>query len=102
MIELLQEATEEIQRLCKVHHVRYLAVFGSAARESATTDSDVDFLVEFSDGLSAKAYASAYFQLKDDLESLLGRPVDLVTARSLNNPYFLKSIMADQQALYAA
>lgn len=58
---------------------RRLALFGSAARNELTPGSDVDVLVEFDGG---PTYA-AYFGLKDFLEALLGRRVDLVTDRGL-------------------
>ena len=59
--------------------VRRLALFGSAARDELRPESDVDVLVEF-EGL---ATYDGYFALKDHLEALLGRPVDLVTERGL-------------------
>lgn len=102
MIEQLENAKDQIQQLCVDHHVRYMAVFGSAATGKARPDSDIDLLVEFEKGLPASIYSSAYFQLKYELELLLGRPVDLVTTSSLKNPWFEKSVMAEQQALYAA
>lgn len=102
MIKLLDEALPKIERLCSSHPVKYLAVFGSATGEKFTPQSDVDLLVEFYEGLTAREYASTYFRLKSELEALLGRPVDLVTVKSLTNPYFRDSIMSEQQALYAA
>ncbi len=59
--------------------VKRLALFGSAARGELREDSDVDVLVEF-DGPST---FDGYFSLKDYLEALLGRTVDLVTERGL-------------------
>jgi hypothetical protein len=56
-----------------------LGLFGSAARDELRDDSDVDVLVDF----SGPASYEAYFGLKDSLESLLGRPVDLVTRKGL-------------------
>lgn len=58
---------------------RSLALFGSAARDQLRTDSDVDVLVDF----AGPATFAAYFDLKDYLERLLRRPVDLVTDRGL-------------------
>lgn len=58
---------------------RQIALFGSAARDELRPDSDVDVLVDF-DGPST---ANGYFELKDHLEQLLGRPVDLVTSKGL-------------------
>ncbi len=54
-------------------------MFGSAARDELRADSDVDVLVDFA---NAPGY-DVYFGLKDALEQLLGRPVDLVTASGL-------------------
>ena len=59
--------------------VRSLALFGSIARDEATETSDLDFLVEF----EGAATFDRYMDLKFFLEDLLGKPVDLVTKRSL-------------------
>jgi len=59
--------------------VRFLALFGSVARDEAAGESDVDVLVEF-DG---PATFERYMGLKFHLEDLLGRRVDLVTRRAL-------------------
>ena len=59
--------------------VEQLALFGSAARDELREDSDVDVLVEFT-GVSTY---EGYFGLKDYLEALLGRTVDLVTESGL-------------------
>ncbi len=58
---------------------RELSLFGSAARDELRPDSDVDVLVEF----EGPASFDAYFGLKDHLEELLQRPVDLVTTKGL-------------------
>lgn len=58
---------------------KQLALFGSAARDELRPDSDVDVLVDF-DGPTT---FDGYFNLKDYLEQVLGRPVDLVTAKGL-------------------
>lgn len=87
--------------ICRRHGVRRLVIFGSALTDRFDeTRSDVDFLVEFgepSDGLF-----DAYFGLKDDLEALIGRPVDLVAPAALENPYFAASVQRTGQELYAA
>jgi hypothetical protein len=58
---------------------RRLALFGSGARDELRDDSDIDLLVEF----EGPASFDGYFGLKDYLEALLGRPVDLVTEKGL-------------------
>jgi len=65
--------------LSERYGARHLALFGSAARDEMRPDSDVDVLVEF-DGPTTY---EAYFGLKDFLEKLLNRPVDLVTSKGL-------------------
>ncbi|HSN85430.1 MAG TPA: nucleotidyltransferase family protein [Thermoanaerobaculia bacterium] len=54
---------------------RRLGLFGSFARGEAVAESDLDFVVEFEPG--AKSF-DGYMDLKDFLEDLFGRPVDLV------------------------
>jgi|AntRauTorcE11897_2_1112592.scaffolds.fasta_scaffold61552_2 predicted nucleotidyltransferase len=100
--DILMQQKSDIDALCKKYHVSYLAVFGSATTERFQDDSDLDFLVSFENGLTARQLATAFFGLKLDLEGLFDRPVDLVTRASLTNPYFRQSVMAGQRALYAA
>ncbi len=102
MQSIITENREKIAELCRTHHVRRLSVFGSAVRDDFDpARSDVDFLVEFglSDGFR---YAPNFFDLQRSLADLLARDVDLVIEGSIKNPYLLKSIEDDLQALYAA
>jgi predicted nucleotidyltransferase len=102
MQSLLQEQLTEIEALCRRLHVRRLDVFGSAARGDFDPEaSDLDFLVEF-EALPPVEYADAYFSLREGLESLFGRPVDLVTAASIVNPYFRESVSSSRENVYAA
>ena len=90
-----------IGELCRKHGVRRLVVFGSAVTDRFDeARSDVDFLVEF--GTPVGGQFEAYFGLKEDLEALLGRPVDLVAPAALENPYFAASVTKNGQELYAA
>jgi predicted nucleotidyltransferase len=92
---------EAVAALCRRFQVQRLSVFGSAL--SADFDlaaSDIDFLVEFVDG--AAGLFDAYFDLKEELERLLGRPVDLVMPKALENPHFAESVNRTRQNLYAA
>ena len=76
---LLRERREEILRIAHQHGARNVRVFGSVARGEATEDSDIDLLVEAGDNTSAWFPAG----LIDELETLLGRRVDIVTETSL-------------------
>jgi predicted nucleotidyltransferase len=92
---------EAIAEVCRTHGVSRLTIFGSAtSAQFDTKRSDVDFLVEFAAGAD-DAFA-AYFGLKEDLESLLGRPVDLVMANAIRNPHFAASASTSTEEVYAA
>ena len=101
MIETLKQHKHEIARLCEIHDVKEMYVFGSAATKKFGENSDYDFLITFKD-ISAEKYADNYFSLHKSLEELLGRKIDLLTNKSLGNPYFIQSIEETRQLLYAA
>lgn len=92
---------EAVARLCRAHGVSRLSIFGSATGSRFDSEnSDVDFLVEFVPG-SEDAFG-AYFGLKEDLEDLLDRPVDLVMANAVRNPHFAASAAGGAEEVYAA
>ena len=67
-------------------------LFGSAAAGTMHADSDVDFIIKFPETMHYTTYADNYFALAEALESLLKRSVDLVTEKTLKNPYLLQVI----------
>jgi predicted nucleotidyltransferase len=89
--------------LCAKHRVRRLAIFGSGATGEfeAQTGSDLDFLAEFVP-MSPRDHAEAYFGLMEDLQRLLGVPVDLIEAGASRNPYFLEAVRNTQVVLFEA
>lgn len=102
MIGLLTDKLEEITALCRRYRVRRLEVFGSAAGGPFDPQtSDLDFLVDFHP-LQPGERADAYFGLREDLETLLQRPVDLVMTRAIRNRYFLQAVEETREVLYAA
>jgi uncharacterized protein len=100
MDQLLADHLSEVAALCRRHRVARLDVFGSAARQGHGA-ADLDLLVEFQ-GLPADEYADAYFGLLADLEALLGRPVDLVMASAVKNPFVRETIERSRIPLHAA
>ncbi len=101
MNNIIEQRRSEVAALCRRAGARRLDAFGSAVRaDFDPAKSDLDFLVELDD-LCPADYAQAYFSLKEGLESLFGRSVDLVTGSSLANPYFRDRIDAERQTLYA-
>lgn len=100
VLTTLEHHREELQRLARDHGVQRLEAFGSVARGSEAPESDVDLLVEF-EAASPTLYARRYFAFSEALEQLLGRSVELIEIKELDNPYFIRHIAADRTPLYA-
>lgn len=93
---------EALERLCRQFHVRRLELFGSAATGGYRPgESDVDFLVEF-EPVPFGTYVDTYFGLLEALEELFGRPIDLVVASAIKNPYFQHSVDQTKVLVFAA
>jgi len=101
MSPLIEENLEEIGRLCRLHGVRKLEVFGSILRQDFDPQrSDVDVLVEFQP--QAANSFSNFLDLKEALESLFGRRVDLVALRAIRNSRLRHHIEQSKSPVYAA
>lgn len=90
----------DVTTLCKKHKVNSLYAFGSVVTNRFKDDSDIDFLVSFLPFIDYADYADNYFDFADELEKLFNRKVDLVTEKSLSNPYFIKSVNKTKQLVY--
>jgi hypothetical protein len=89
---------EDLAELCRRHHIRRLAFFGSVLREDFRPDSDVDVLVEFETG---RTPGFAFFGIQEELSRLLGRKVDLNTPGFLS-PYYRDEVLREAQDVYVA
>ena len=89
-----------IKNLCTRLRVKRLDVFGSATTDRFAPDSDVDVLVVFKQ--DGNGLFDRYFDLKEGLEQILNRNVDLVTEASVKNPYFKQEIERTRTNVYAA
>jgi len=99
---LVDACLPKLRQLCAANRVRSLELFGSATGSRFDpARSDLDFIVEFLD-FEPSTLFSTYFDLKEGLEELFGRPVDLVMADAIRNRYFLESIEPSRVRLYAA
>ena len=102
MIDLIERHQAELEALCRKYRVKTLEVFGSAA--DGTFDparSDLDFLLEFLPEAAGRTF-HGYFDLKDDLERLFRRKVDLVMPRAIRNRFFLEAVNRHRKPVYAA
>ena len=94
LAELLHERRDAIKQIAKRHGVVSVRVFGSVARDQATSNSDIDLLVET--GPNTSPWFPAGLML--DLESLLGRRVEIVTERALR-PELREAVLRDARPL---
>ena len=101
MQELLTENIDSIKALCISYNVKSLFAFGSVCTDRFNGESDVDLLISFNP-MEYGEYADAYFELAEKFENLLHRPVDLVTDKSLSNPYLIESINQTKTLIYGA
>jgi hypothetical protein len=86
--------------LCRRRRLRELSVFGSVLRLDFRPVSDIDVLIELEAG--EQMTIERFLALKDELESLFGRSVDLVEKPLLRNPYRRGEILRTREVLYAA
>jgi predicted nucleotidyltransferase len=101
MQRLLTDNIDKIKRLCMAYNVKALFAFGSVCSESFNDESDIDLLISFNP-MDYGDYADAYFDIAEKLEDLFERPVDLVTDKSLSNPYFIDSVNHTKTLLYGS
>ncbi len=99
MQKLISENLNKIKALCSTYNVNRLFVFGSACTDKFNNESDIDLLISFAT-MDSGDYADNYFELADEFEKLFQRPVDLVTEKSLSNPYFIESVNKSKMLLY--
>ena len=88
-----------LAEFCRRHHIRRLALFGSALREDFSEESDVDMLVEFEPGHTPGLLGMA--RLERELSHILGgRKVDLRTPEDLSR-YFRDEVLREAEVQYA-
>ncbi len=99
MISLIADNLDAIRALCRQHGIQRLDLFGSAATGAFNPEtSDIDFIVDL--GEYAPGTADRLFSLIEDLETLLRYRVQIVTVRSITNPYFRQSVNEQRVNVY--
>jgi len=102
MVHELEEKRQAVVQACRRFGVARMYVFGSALRDDFRPgDSDVDLLVEF-EPMNPHDLVDAYFDLLNELRSILDAPVDLVMSDAVKNRYIAADIERTKQVLYAA
>jgi hypothetical protein len=101
MNSIVTKRLNELKTLCNLYKVKSMHVFGSVCTDKFNENSDIDILISF-DNLSIEEYTDNYFELHYKLQELFGRKIDLLTDKSLSNPYFIKGLEQTKQLIYAA
>jgi uncharacterized protein len=95
---------EQIVQVCRKYDVVELDIFGSALRDDLRPDSDIDFLVVFRND-DAGPWMGKYTDMEQELTSLLGRRVDVVSRRAVeqsDNYLRRRHILQTARLVYAA
>jgi len=98
---LLSKLRAPIEALCARHSVRELSLFGSAIREDFdATSSDIDVVASFEPPMG-ESLARQYFDFKQGLEDLFGRPVDVVELEAMPDTRLKRRIEQSRRVIYS-
>lgn len=89
----------QIERVCSSLPVKRLGVFGSALTDDFSPASDIDVLVVFDVDDKTDLF-DKYFELKEGLEKLFGREVDLVVDKPFRNQVFREAVERTRTVIY--
>ncbi|MHC4354328.1 MAG: nucleotidyltransferase family protein [Planctomycetota bacterium] len=93
-------AEDKLAELCRKWKVAELSLFGSILRDDFGPDSDVDVLVVFHPDAPWSMWD--LMDMKEELEVLFERSVDLVEKEALRNPWRKRRILSTYEVVYAA
>ncbi len=107
MIYTIEEITRLVLPVAEKHGLKAVYLFGSYARGTATDASDVDLMIDTTGtGIKRLLQIAAVYC---DLEEALGKPVDLITVSSLEQPArmpseqrFRKTVWEENVDIYVA
>ena len=100
-MKLIELNLQRIIDLCRSHKVKTLSVFGSILTDRFNDNSDVDLLVDFEPiDHETFDYVGNYFGLRDALEKLFNRKVDLIEYGNNLNPIFKALVDKKKQLIY--
>jgi len=86
--------------MLKQHKVERAYAFGSLCTDQFDDNSDIDLLISFNEGLNPVDQGEQWWDLYDSLKDYLHREMDLVTEKSLHNPYFIRELNQTKQMMY--
>lgn len=98
-MSIIELNKQNIIDICQKHKVKTLAVFGSLLTDRFCDDSDIDFVVDFTD-VDESDYADNYLEMQEALQNLLGREIDLLENKAIRNSILLQTINDSKQVIY--
>ncbi len=98
-MKLIEMNLDKIIALCKKYKVAKLWVFGSILTPRFNDRSDVDFSVVFHYD-EIKDLFVTFFDFIDELQTLLGRKIDLVDETAISNKYFREELDSTKRLIY--
>ncbi|MDR3133177.1 MAG: nucleotidyltransferase domain-containing protein [Prevotellaceae bacterium] len=98
-MNIVEQNMGNVARICEQHKVSNMYLFGSILTDKFSADSDIDFLVNFG-RVDLFHYFDNYMGLKESLEALFRRPVDLVEEKTVKNPVLRRSIERNKKLIY--
>jgi uncharacterized protein len=98
-MNLIDIYKNQITEICDTHKVKELYIFGSILTDRFSDSSDIDMLIQFDD-IDLLDYFDNYMDLKEKLEMILKRPIDLVENQAVRNPIFRKVLDREKQLIY--
>ena len=97
---LVENNLSAIQDLMQKHRIKKGYLFGSSVKGNFGKDSDIDVLVEIDETIEPVELGEHLWDLQFELQDLLGHEVDLVTTRSLRNPFFIQELNETRLLIY--
>ena len=98
-MNLIDNYRSQIIELCEDHKVKELYLFGSVLTDQFNDSSDIDMLIQFNQ-VELLEYFDNYMDLKEKLEKMFNRQVDLVENQAVKNPIFRKVLDREKRLLY--
>jgi len=99
LIKISDHSLAGLRSLCRLYNVDKLYLFGSALSNDFNKQSDIDLVVKFK-SMDLFLYFDNYIGLKEALEHLLNRKVDLLEEQAIKNPILLKAINSTKELIY--
>ena len=98
-MHLIDRNIQQIIALCKKYKVKRLYAFGSILTPKFNDQSDIDLAVDFNDQEIPDMFEH-FFDFIYELETLLGRKVDLVDQSAIRNSYFQQELNSTKKLIY--